>query len=114
LSNPADSKQTLVRLSLQDGALSGSGLQQGCHIIDPRSAQPVSDKLAAWACAADAATADALSTAFMVMSPNELKQYCLRHPDTQAMVVLAKPGKETQKDNILQFGQWNDRISDAY
>jgi len=114
LSNPTNRDETLARLSLHSRALSGSGLQQGCHIIDPRLAQPVNNKFAAWACAADAATADALSTAFMVMSPNELKQYCLRHPDTQAMVVLEKPGKETQKDNILRFGEWNDSISGAY
>ena len=75
LSNPRNRKQTLARLCLQNRALSGAGLQKGRHIIDPRTAQPVEGRCAAWACACDAATADALSTAFMVMSSDEVKQY---------------------------------------
>ena len=106
LSNPRNRKQTLARLCLQNRALSGSGLQKGRHIIDPRTAQPVEGRCAAWACAADAATADALSTAFMVMSPNEVKQYCLRHRKVLAMLILHDESKKKQKDKILHFGQW--------
>ncbi len=69
LSSPTSSKQTLACLYLQHRAVSGSGLQKGWHIIDPRTARPVAGKSAAWACASDAATADVLSTTFMVMSP---------------------------------------------
>ena len=108
LSSPVNRKQTLAGLHLQGRALSGSGLQQGRHIIDPRTAQPVEGKRAAWACAADAATADALSTAFMVMSPDEVKKYCSNHPDTLAMIVLENGGKKAQKDRILRFGPWNE------
>jgi thiamine biosynthesis lipoprotein len=106
LSNPRNRKQTLARLCLQNRALSGSGLQKGRHIIDPRTAQPVEGRCAAWACAADAATADALSTAFMVMSPNEVKQYCLRRPDVLAMLILHDDTKKKQKERILHFGKW--------
>jgi len=108
LSSPVNRKQTLAGLHLQGRALSGSGLQQGRHIIDPRTAQPVEGRCAAWACAPDAATADALSTAFMVMSPDEVKKYCSNHPDTLAMIVLEDRGKEAQKDRILRFGPWNE------
>ena len=108
LSNPLNRKQTLAGLRLQGRALSGSGLQQGRHIIDPRTAQPVEGKRAAWACAPDAATADALSTTFMVMTPDEVKKYCSNHPDTLAMIVLEDRGEEIQKDRILRFGPWNE------
>ena len=106
LSNPANRKQTLAHLHFQNGSLSASGLRKGHHIIDPRTAQPVKDKLAAWASAADAATADALSTAFMVMAPEEIRNYCLHHPDVLAMVILQDGDKDIQKDKILLFGPW--------
>ena len=89
---------------MQGRALSGSGLQKGSHIIDPRTAQPVKGKYAAWACAPDAAAADALSTAFMVMTPDEVGKYCLHHPDVLAVIVMPQRGKKTRKDTILHFG----------
>jgi thiamine biosynthesis lipoprotein len=106
LSNPTNRRQTLADLYLQDRAVSGSGLLKGPHIIDPRTAQPVKGKRAAWACASTAATADALSTAFMVMSPDQIKKYCLSHPDTLAMVVSEDHTDETGKDRILCYGLW--------
>jgi len=108
LSSPGNRKQTLARLHLQDRAVSGSGLQDGRRIIDPRTAQPVEGKRDAWACAGNAATADALSTAFMVMSPGQVKHYCLHHLDTLAMIVTKGGETETQKDKILRFGSWKD------
>ena len=105
ISNPKDRKQTLAYLDLCDQALSGSGLQKGRHIIDPRTQQPIEVRLAAWSSAPDAATADALSTAFMVMDTKEIQQYCLKYPDTMAMVVLQEKSCE-QKEKILQFGPW--------
>jgi thiamine biosynthesis lipoprotein len=107
LSDPRGGKQTLASLHLRNQALSGSGLQQGRHIIDPRSAQPVEGRCAAWACATDAATADALSTAFMVMTPDEVEQYCLSHSDTLAMIVTEDRGEDVQKEEILHFGPWS-------
>jgi len=106
LSNPDNRKQILARPYLQGRALSGSGLQKGQHIIDPRTTRPVKGKRAAWASAPDASTADALSTAFMVMSPDEIRQYCSRHPDILAMIMLEGQGKDAQKDQILHFGPW--------
>jgi thiamine biosynthesis lipoprotein len=96
LSNPDNSKQTLANAYLRDRAISGSGLLKGLHIIDPHSAQPVKGKKAAWACAPTAAIADALSTAFMVMSPGQIGRYCSSHPDTSAMVV--------SEDKIMRLG----------
>jgi thiamine biosynthesis lipoprotein len=103
LSNPANRKLTLAHLYLQDRAVGGSGLEKGPHIIDPRKAQPVRGKRAAWACAPTAAAADALSTAFMVMSPSQIRKYCLSHPDTLAMVVAeGRDGKE----KVWRYGLW--------
>jgi thiamine biosynthesis lipoprotein len=106
LSHPGNCKQILSRLHLQNRAISASGLQKGRHIIDPRTAQPAEGRLAAWASAADAATADVLSTAFMVMAPDEIRKYCLRHPDVLGMVILQNGDEEIKKDKILLFGPW--------
>jgi len=105
LSNPGNHKQILARPFLEGRALSGSGLQKGQHIIDPRTVQPVKGRLASWASASDAATADALSTAFMIMSPDEIKQYCLSHPDVLALIMLEGEG---EKEKILRFGSWKE------
>lgn len=112
LSNPRSGEQ-LAQIYLRNRALSGSGLQKGPHIIDPRTAQPVKDKLAAWACAPDAAGADALSTAFMVMTPDEAGQYCLRHSDVPAMIVQEQEAG-TQKDRILRLGPWPAVAANEY
>jgi thiamine biosynthesis lipoprotein len=108
LSNPANRKQILSRPFLQNRALSGSGIRKGLHIIDPRTMQPVSDNHAAWSSAPDAATADALSTAFMIMTTDEIEQYCNHHKDITALVIPCEPEKENQDDNILRFGQWEE------
>jgi thiamine biosynthesis lipoprotein len=108
LSNPANRKQILSRVFLHNRAISGSGIRKGPHIIDPRSMQPVSDKHAAWSSAPDAATADALSTAFMIMIPDEIEQYCNNHEDTMALVIPQEMENEIQDNDILRFGQWED------
>jgi thiamine biosynthesis lipoprotein len=86
---PGDREVELPRYRLRHGALGGSGLEKGRHIVDPRSGRPVVDRRAAWAQAPDAATADALSTAFMVMTPAAIERYCARHPETFALIVTA-------------------------
>jgi thiamine biosynthesis lipoprotein len=106
LANPDNPSKTLAHLYLCDRALSGSGLQKGFHIIDPRCGLAVEGKRAAWSSAPDATTADALSTAFMVMAPDEIKKYCRRHPDAQAMIILQDESLETRQGRILHFGSW--------
>jgi thiamine biosynthesis lipoprotein len=69
-------------------ALSGSGTEvKGQHIIDPRTGSPAKGHVAAWALHPAAATADALSTAFMVIDTAEVEDYCRRHSDVWALVV---------------------------
>ena len=109
LSSPVNRKKVLARPNLQGRALGSSGLKKGQHIIDPRTKQPVKGKLAAWSSAPDAATADALSTAFMVMSPGEIEKYCSSHPDITAMIMLQETNKDTQKNKIMRFGSEKNR-----
>ncbi len=110
LTNPTGCKEILARPFLQKAALSGSGVQKGGHIIDPRTIQPVEGKRAAWSSAPDAATADALSTAFMIMGLDEIKRYCSLHPNTLAMVILDKQDENTPEETILRFGAWEKLI----
>lgn len=106
LSSPNKKNLTLARLHLRDQALSGSGLQKGQHIIDPRTARPVEGNLAAWACSPNAAATDALSTAFMILSPDEVKAYCMRNQGVLAMLVTGENNEG--KDKVLYFGPWDE------
>jgi thiamine biosynthesis lipoprotein len=67
--------------------MASSGIsEQGEHIIDPGTCQPVKNRLRSWAITDSAAEADALSTAFMIMSNEEVENYCLKHNRVGAMV----------------------------
>ncbi len=77
------------RVLLKERALSGSGTEaKGRHIKDPRTGGPAEQCLAAWASHPRAAVADALSTAFMVLNPGDVRAYCTRHPETWALLVI--------------------------
>ncbi len=104
LSDPRDRRRTLARLQLKHGAVSGSGLEKGPHIIDPRLGRPVEAKVAAWSMAPDAASADGLSTAFMIMTPQEVKKYCDAHRSIRALLVV---GADDAGD-LLAAGSWSE------
>ena len=73
---------------LSGRALSGSGTEvKGRHVVDPRTGLPAAGHLAAWASHPTAAIADALSTAFMVMTTAEVAAFCDDHPEVWALVV---------------------------
>lgn len=85
------------KVLLRDRALSGSGRsQQGWHIIDPRSGQSAQMR-ATWATADCAARSDAISTAFMAMSRQEIETFCRAHSDVAALLV-------TSEGQWLSFG----------
>jgi thiamine biosynthesis lipoprotein len=102
LSDPTDYSRLLARIHLSGRALSASGIRKGPHIINPRSGKPAKARLAAWSAAQTAAAADALSTAFMVMSVDKIRAFCSTHPDTAALLVNKKVG-----GRLLRFGQWD-------
>ncbi len=75
------------QIPLVDAAISASGTSvRGRHIVDPRSGHRVCHRVRCWAKAPTAAEADALSTAFMVMSDTEITEYRRRHPHVSAYV----------------------------
>jgi thiamine biosynthesis lipoprotein len=83
------------RVLLLNRALSGSGTEvKGAHIVDPRTGRPAGGHAAAWASHPSAAASDALSTAFMVMSTEDVAGFCGRHPVVWALV---KTGPKTCK-----------------
>jgi thiamine biosynthesis lipoprotein len=78
------------RYWLANQAIGASGTAvRGPHIIDPRTGRPAEGKFRTWAIAPTAAEADALSTAFMVMSDAEVEDYCRRHPGIRAHLLHA-------------------------
>ena len=66
------------------------------HVIDPRSGQPAEGVLGASVIAKDAASADALSTAFLIGGPALAREYCATHAETLAVLVLDEPGERTE------------------
>ena len=98
-----DEEKTPYVIDLCNQSLSGSGtFVKGAHIIDPRTGRPVSGKVAAWALHPSGAVADALSTAFMVMSPEEVEGYCRAHPETGALLVPLTEGPVVRQ----RYGNW--------
>ncbi len=78
--SPADNAAPIAVLRLRDEALATSGgyrrtvVMEGqtvSHILDPRTGHPAEAVISASVVAPDCATADALSTAFSVLSPAE-------------------------------------------
>ncbi len=105
LSHPLDRSHKLGRLLLKNMAVSGSGLEKGRHIIDPRIGRPVEGKIASWSVTEDSATGDALSTAFMVMNPEEIQAFCTKHAGVRALLILPDEGDSTK---IVSAGPWRD------
>jgi thiamine biosynthesis lipoprotein len=79
----------LPLLWLSRRALSSSGNQtQPTHIVDPRTGLTVSRTGLTRVLAPRGAEADALSTAFFVMSREELEAYCADHAEHPALIAL--------------------------
>ncbi len=70
------------------------------HIIDPRTAMPVDHVTSATVVAPSATQADALATAFSVMTISESLDYCSQHPEV-ACFLVDKDGKSHMS------AQWN-------
>lgn len=102
-----------IRLVNQAVGTSGTGNQfffhQGKrygHIIDPRSGRPAEGVLSVTVVAPDAATADALGTAFFVMGRESIEKYCAEHPDLG--VLVTRPGKRAGELEIDTWGLDNE------
>ena len=108
LRNPGKRTEVFARFDLKEGAVSGSGRQKGQHIIDPRfkDAGPVEGRLAAWAIAPDAIAADASSTAFMMLSDEEISDYCLANEGTAAIILPHVSSDNSSGQAVKSYGQW--------
>lgn len=103
LRHPAARGRVLARPLLAQCALSASGLRKGQHIIDPRTGYPAAGEwLASWVVGACAATCDGLSTAFMLLSADEIGAYCERRAGAGALC-LSHGGE------IHCWGEWEWR-----
>ncbi len=98
LSNPGDHAEILAKIFLSEEGLGGSGIRKGRHIIDPRRGLPVEGRRAAWVVSESAARSDALSTACMVMTPEEIRMCIGRDARLRALVF------EQENGNVLRFG----------
>jgi thiamine biosynthesis lipoprotein len=131
LSDPGAPSRVLTRLSARQTALGASGLRKGDHIVDPRSGQPVRGRLAAWAAVrrpeaarggksagdapriAPAAVADALATAFMLLTPGEIEGLCGRSPGLEAWILPKPPGDLHGETPLLHFGGHGETVQDG-
>lgn len=104
LRDPVEKDRVIERLSLQRLSISGSGLQKGGHIINPRTGSPVEGRRAAWVVTEDAATGDGLSTALMVMSENEIQDYHRENESLRAIVLTEEPDGESE---VLRYGDFS-------
>ncbi len=99
----AESARVIERFQARRAAWGASGIRKKDHILDPRTRTPVAERAAAWAsgglealaavaaaagiAASPCAAADALSTAFMIMAPDEIAGFCRHHPGIEARIL---------------------------
>jgi len=89
LTHPARPSQRIEKIYLENRGLGGSGITRRKHIIDPRSGLPVEATRAAWVLSTSAARSDALSTACMVMTEEEIRTMADRAGGFRAIIVDA-------------------------
>ena len=126
LSDPAAPSRVLARLSMRQTALAASGLRKGDHILDPRTGEPAHGRLATWVAVprpqfvrpvedtprvAAAAVTDALTTAFMLLSTEEIKGLCERTPELEAWLLPGPAAGPHEDSHLLHFGGSVDQIA---
>lgn len=101
ISHPLVPQQRLAKFQLVDLALGTSGTgRQGFfhngrrygHVIDPRTGWPTDHFLSTTVLCDSAAKADALATAFFVMSLDEVQEFCDQHREIRAVIVATGNG----------------------
>jgi thiamine biosynthesis lipoprotein len=106
LTDPTN-QQILARLQLEEEVFSCSGIEAGRHIINPLTGQPVTDRKACWIrLKENAALADALTTAGMIMPLEKIHNLPVRIPDISLMLLMTSG--DTQTEESLKIGNWSD------
>jgi thiamine biosynthesis lipoprotein len=116
LRHPLRPAKRLAEFTLRGESLSTSGsgtqffIRRGRrygHILDPRTGRPAEGLFSATVIAPTAAEADALSTAFYVMGPDAVGEYCRRHSRVAALLVA--PGGREGDVRLHAFGLRDDQ-----
>jgi thiamine biosynthesis lipoprotein len=111
LRNPFDPERPLGTVWLRNRALGTSGaafqkFQAGGkvygHILDPRTGAPADGPASVSALAKSAAEADALSTAFYLLGPDNAARYVEQHPDVGAIFV--NEAGASGRPNVVAIG----------
>ena len=102
LTNPF-TQEVLEKRSLLNKTLGSSGLQKGRHIIDPRTAKPLRRARATWSTAPTAAFSDGLSTAFMLLSIDEIRQLIADFPEFGALLVFENSSENDESVVRVNF-----------
>jgi thiamine biosynthesis lipoprotein len=129
LSDPGAPSRVLARLSVRQTALGASGVRKGDHIVDPRTGKPARGRFAAWVALprperagaeapagegpriAPGAVTDALTTAFMLLSTEEIAALCQCSPGLEAWVLPESSGGQPGEADLLHFGGPNPDAS---
>jgi thiamine biosynthesis lipoprotein len=78
------------------------------HILDPRSGRPAEGVLSATVLAPTATLADALSTAFYILGPKKTQEYCDKHAEVSALLLI--PSSNAAKCEIITAGVNNEEF----
>ena len=104
--HPLKEGERLTTLKLRDRAASTSGGYERfvevagrryCHILDPRTGEPVQRMLSCTVLTRGATEGDALSTALFVLGVRGATDYCQRHRDVEAILVPTPPQGQAVK-----------------
>lgn len=97
IEDPLDATRTVATVRLRNRALGTSSTsnqyfthdgQRYGHLLDPRTGRPADALAGVSVLAPDAATADALATAFFVAGLDKTADFCHNHPEIAAVIVL--------------------------
>jgi thiamine biosynthesis lipoprotein len=118
IAHPRRPGEQIGTVRLRDAALGTSGAtiqyfeaggRRFGHILDPRSGWPAESQACVSAIAPTAAEADALSTAFFILGPEQTRQYCIDHPEFGAVVVSVPTNSDDV--SIQVFGRAEELTS---
>lgn len=91
---------------LRDCSMSGSGTAvKGDHIRNPHTGEAAT-ALCAWALHPSAAWTDCLTTALMIMTQAQAREFCQQHTDISAIALYPAAPGATPEVKILVHGPW--------
>jgi FAD:protein FMN transferase len=121
LSDPRAPARVLASLCMRQAALGASGVRKKDHIVDPRTGEPVRGRLASWAAVprpaqrndaafehghrlAAAAVTDALTTACMLLNPDQIEALCERSPGLETWILPECENTSERDPDLIHFG----------